>query len=236
MPLEPTRAPPSGHTRSAAPPREPFGGAAGFQTLEAGKHRVTNKTRAAVHASAQLRVLSVERSHTQRSGPGCALGNWDWGRLRFPWVPAGGRHVVPSRIPATRGRDSRSGCRRGHGEGRGHFARSRAPEQNSCAAASGPRRARTRVGVGGRGTAARGVRALPPPSVAAARPRRASRGRAGGEQGVGPRPEGPERLRARAGVGRGRLRSRWRRGKMVELEAGATGEQLHSQAWHGRCH
>lgn len=42
-----------------------------FQTLEAGKPGVTNKrTRAAVHAAAPLRVLSVARSHMQRSGPG----------------------------------------------------------------------------------------------------------------------------------------------------------------------
>lgn len=108
-------------------------------------------------------------------------------------VPVG-PHGRPPRSSLQDPGHARSGCRRGHGEGRGHFARSRAPEQDSCAAASGPRRARTRVGVGGRGAAARGVRALPPPSVAAARPRRASRGRAGGEQGVGPRPEGPELL------------------------------------------
>lgn len=110
--------------------------------------------------------------------------------MEVPVGPRGRQSRSPFQVPD----HERVGLAHGYGDGCGHLARSRAPERDSRAAASGPRGAHTRVGVGGRGAAARGVRALPPPSVAAARPRRASRGRAGGEQGVGPRPEGPERL------------------------------------------
>lgn len=137
-----------------------------------------------------------------------------------------------------------------HAHPRGAEAQWRTLGAGPRPAASGSRRARTRVGVGGRGaTSARRVRARslparPPAQAGRLGPGARHEGREGGEKGVGPQDRrGPSGgCGALAGAGRTRLRSwrrqrqRRRREKMVALEVGAAGAELYSQAWHQRCH
>lgn len=146
---------------------------------------LSKRTRAAVHAAV---CPKRDQSPFAETGPGMSVRDLGQRTVEVPLCPRGRQPRSPFQALG----HEREGLAHSYGDGCGPLARSRAPELD-CRVGPAPR-ARTRVGVGGRGAAARGVRALPPPSVAAARPRRASRGRAGGEPGVGPRPEGPERL------------------------------------------